>query len=58
MDSNDPADDPPIVFLNFMYWRSREDFYRKRGHLKPWETPELNDYEASARRRHWLVPVG
>ena len=36
VDTDDPADDPPVVFLNTLYWRSREDFYRKRSHLKRW----------------------
>ena len=57
VDTDDPADDPPVVYLNTLYWRSREDFYRKRSHLKPGVVPEMNDYEASPRRRHWLVPV-
>ena len=58
VDTDDPADDPPVVFLNTLYWRSRKDFYRKRSHLKPGVEADMNDYEASPRRRHWLVPVG
>jgi heme-degrading monooxygenase HmoA len=57
VDTDDPAEKPPVVFLNILYWRSREDFYRKRRHLNRGAVPDMNDYEASPRRRHWLVPV-
>jgi heme-degrading monooxygenase HmoA len=35
VDTDDPADDNPVVFFTTGYWRSREDFYRKHRHLKP-----------------------
>ena len=57
VDTDDPADEPPTVFLDTLYWRSREDFYRKQRHLKRGTVPDMNDYEARPRRRHWLVPV-
>ena len=57
VDTDDPTSEPPVVFLNTMYWRSRDDFYRKRSHQTAGAVPDMNDYEASPRRRHWLVPV-
>ena len=57
VDTDQPADDVPSVFLNIAHWRSRDDFYRKFRHLRPGVVPVMNDYEAAPRRRHWLSPV-
>lgn len=57
VDTDEPGAGQAVVYLNIGHWRSRSDFYRKFRHLKPGVVPDLNDYEAAPRRRHWLGPV-
>ena len=57
VDSEEPNDKAPVIFIDIQHWRSREDFYRKRSHLKPDVEPKRMPYEALPRRRHWLGPA-